>query len=174
MSVALNSLGDLSRLEGDYERAGLLYTEVARNAREHGAVFTRPGLLHNLAYVAHHVGEDERARSQFEEALSLYRDMGDRRGVAECVAGIATLETESNPRNATHLLSAALAAAEAMGSRLSSSNRGEYDRALAALHAALDETDFLTAWEKGRSMSLDEAMRCALGGACGDTEPVDR
>lgn len=168
MSVALNSLGDLARLEGDYERAGLLYREVETKARENGAVFTRPGLLHNNAYVAHFMGEDERARHQFEEALHLYRDMGDRRGMTECVAGLATLETESDPRKAACLLSAALGAAEAMGSRLSSSNQGEYDRALAALHAALDEADFLAAWEEGRSMSLEEAIRCATGPAPAD------
>lgn len=91
----------------------------------------------------------------------MYRDMGDPRGVAECVAGLAVLEAESNPVKATHLLAAAMATAESIGSPLSSSNQGEYDRALAAIHARLDDSAFNAAWEAGKFMTIDEAVACA-------------
>lgn len=163
-SVALNSLGDLARLEGDYERAGKLYDQLMSMALRNVARFTHPGQLHNQAYVAHHFGDDTKARRQFNEAITLYREMGDPRGVAECVAGLAVLEAESNPVKATRLLAAAMTTVESMGSRLSSSNQREYDRALAAIHAELDEADFQAAWDEGRATSLDEAVACATGG----------
>jgi tetratricopeptide (TPR) repeat protein len=160
-SVALNSLGDLARLQGDYERARRLYDQLMSGSLKNIALFTRPGQLHNQAYVAHHFGDDDKARRQFNEAIHMYRDMGDPRGVAECVAGLAALEAESNPGKATRLLSAAIARAEDMGSRLSSSNDGEYERTLKTIHARLDEPTFKTAWEEGKRMSLDEAVACA-------------
>ncbi len=159
-SVALNSLGDLARLEGDYEKAGRLYDQLMSKPLRNVALFTRPGQLHNQAYVAHHFGDDARAIRQFKDAIDMYRDMGDPRGIAECVAGIAVLEAEPAPERATRLLAAAMATVESMGSRLSSSNQGEYDRALAAIHARLDESAFNAAWEEGTRMTLDEAVEC--------------
>jgi predicted ATPase len=156
------ALADLARLEGDYERAAALYEETEQLTAAPGP-FTRPSMLHNLAYIAHHQGNDQLAQEQFAEALRMYIDMGDRRGVAECVAGLGVVGAASNPTRAARLLSAAMAAAEAMGTRLSSSNQAEYDRALTLIHAQLDQQAYSAAWEQGQAISLDEAVSFALG-----------
>jgi predicted ATPase/class 3 adenylate cyclase len=161
-TVALNSLGDLARLQGDYERAGALYTEATMQSEFAGMTAPRAGLIHNLAYVAHHLGNEDRAREQFIEALNLYGERGDRRGMAECVAGLAVLAADRDPFHAAQMLAAATVAAEALGSHLSSSNQGEYDRALSSIHTHLDTDGFQKAWEKGRAMTLEDAVACAI------------
>jgi predicted ATPase/class 3 adenylate cyclase len=159
---ALNGLADLARLEGDYDHAESLYQQSARLAQETGVLFTRAGIVHNLAYIAHHRGNDVRARRGFVEAIDLFRDLGDPRGIAECVAGIAVLDAHSDPVLSTHLLAAAFHVAESMGTRLSSSNQAEYEGALAAIRAQLDESSFQAARQEGRSMSLEEAVARAI------------
>jgi predicted ATPase/class 3 adenylate cyclase len=164
-AVPLMALADLSRLEGDYERAAALYHESEQLTGAASVPFHRPPLLHNLAYISHHRGDDALASRQFTEALGLYREMGDVRGVAECVAGLGVLSAEPDPARAARLLAAAMAAAEALGSQLSWSNKGEYDAALAVIHVRLDTATFEAAWQEGRAMSLEDAVGCALAGA---------
>lgn len=162
-AVPLMALADLARLEGDYERAAALYEETVHLEGTEGGVFTWPPMLHNLAYMSHHRGDDALARQQFTEALGLFREMGDLRGVAECVAGLAVIDAAVQPARAARLLAAARAAIENLGLRLSSSNQGEYDQALAAIHASLDDTAFEAAWAQGRAMSLETAVEYATG-----------
>jgi predicted ATPase len=171
-AVPLMALADLARLEGEYDQAAALYQETWRLEGGEAAGFHRPPLLHNLAYVAHHQGDDALARQQFTEAIQMYREMGDIRGVAECVAGCAVVVAAADPARATRLLAAALAAAEDIGARLSSSNKGEYDRALATVHAQLDDTAFDAAWAEGRGMSLETAVEYATASTDGGTSPL--
>lgn len=168
IAVVLNSLADLARLEGNYDQAASIYEETASMASTAGYAFTLPGILHNLAYISHHRGDDARARMQFKEALGLYRDMGDRRGIAECVAGLATLDAGSNPTWATLLLAAATAAVESIGTRLSSSNQGEYDGAFSVIHSQLDGPAFEAAWAEGQRMTLDDAVARVMENTAGD------
>jgi predicted ATPase/class 3 adenylate cyclase len=171
-SIALNSLADLARVEGDYERAGALYQEALRLSESAGVVAPRAGLLHNLAYVAHHQGNDAQARLQLMEALNVYRDRGERRGMAECVAGIAVLEAAADPGRAARLLAAALTAAESMGSRLSSSNQREYDEALASIRTRLDQASLEEARQAGQAMTLDDAVALATQGGIDALAPT--
>jgi tetratricopeptide (TPR) repeat protein len=158
VTIALNSLADLARLSGDYEHAEALYLEAMNLSESAGMVNTRPAFLHNLAYVAHHRGNDVQARRQFIEALEFFRDRGDRRGMAECVAGIAVLDAEVDPVRAARLLAAATAAAETLGSHLSSSNQAEYDRAREIIRTELGDGSFRAAWDQGRALPLERAV----------------
>jgi predicted ATPase/class 3 adenylate cyclase len=162
-AIALNGLGDLARIQGHDDAAESFYLRSAELSTQIGLVFPRAGLLHNRAYIAHHRGDDEAARAGFKEALDLFRELGDPRGVAECVAGMAVLDAEGHPQRAARLLAAAFSTAESMGTRLSSSNQTEYDAAMAVIHAHLDGADFQSAWAEGRAMSLDDAVAYAVG-----------
>ncbi|HEX6509979.1 MAG TPA: tetratricopeptide repeat protein [Chloroflexota bacterium] len=160
--AALNGLGDVARLEGDYDDAQAFYEEAIETAKDAVGFMPRPGLLHNLAHVVHVQGDDARARRLFAEALALFREMGDLRGVAECVAGLACLTAETDPALTARLFSAATSLGESKNTQLSRSNWADYDRALAAVHARLDDDDFQAAWTQGTGMSLDEAAAAGL------------
>src|SRR5439155_26698516 len=75
--------------------------------------------------------------------------LGDRKGVAECVAGLAGVVVESEPGRAARLLGAASGAVEARGTALSTSNRPGYDRTLATARARLGDEAFGAAWAAG-------------------------
>jgi hypothetical protein len=106
------------------------------------------------------------------EALNVYRDRGERRGMAECVAGIAVLEAAADPGRAARLLTAALTAAESMGSRLSSSNQREYDEALASIRTRLDQASLEEARQAGQAMTLDDAVALATQGGIDALAPT--
>ncbi len=74
-----------------YERAGRLYEESLALFRNLGATGDIARSLHNLGYVAHAQGDDDRAAAQFAESLSLFDERGNRRGIAECLLGLAAV-----------------------------------------------------------------------------------
>jgi hypothetical protein len=123
-----------------------------------GITMARPGMMHNLAHVAHVRGDDSRARELFLEALDLFEEMGDRRGIAECVAGLACLFAESDPREMARLFGATGAAVREMGIALSGSNRADYDRAITEARSRLG-AEFDEAVRDGERISLAEAVR---------------
>lgn len=164
-AVALINLGDLARLEGNYDQAARYYEESRDLAAATGVAMGRPPILHNLAYIAHYRGDDAEARKLFEESLSLFSEMGDRRGMAECVAGLACLMAETKPAETARLFGAATAAMRALGTRLSPSNEADYDQALEAVHARLDYAAFQAAWTEGEGMTLKAAAAQALQNA---------
>jgi tetratricopeptide (TPR) repeat protein len=158
VALALNSLGDLDRLEGEYDRAEDRYEEALARVTHIGITMARPGMIHNLAHVAHARGDDTKARELFREALDLFEEMGDRRGMAECVAGLACLHAGSDPREMARLFGAASAAVREMGVALSGSNQADYDRAIAEARSHLG-AEFDEAVREGESISLAEAVR---------------
>jgi hypothetical protein len=121
------------------------------------------GLLHNLGYVSLHQQDAVRAAELFAESLSLFRDAGDRRGLAECLAGLAGVAAVAvQPVRAAQLFGASEALLEAIGARLSASNLDDYERNLTHARKSLDAPAFAAAWSAGRAMSLEQAIASAL------------
>jgi hypothetical protein len=69
---------------------------------------------------------------------------------------------ERQPKRLTRLLGAAEAFCETLGFRPPLSDPAEYERSVAAGHAALDDASFSAAWTEGRAASLDQAVAYAL------------
>jgi predicted ATPase/DNA-binding CsgD family transcriptional regulator/Tfp pilus assembly protein PilF len=165
VAMALNGLGDAARSRGDGPAARAAYEEALPLFQRIGAPAAYPGILHNLGYVALSAGEPARAVELFLESAELYRSGGaDRRGVAECLMGLADAAVRSGQAElAAGLFGAAEAALEALGSTFTPANRGDYERGLASLRAALDADRLAAAWSDGRSWSLDEALALGRG-----------
>jgi hypothetical protein len=66
---------------------------------------------------------------------------------------------------AVRLLGAAEAVVQTFGRSLPVAVPEEYQRTVDGARAALGEAAFAAAWEAGRALSLEEAIRCALGEA---------
>jgi predicted ATPase len=162
LAMALAEIGDLFRLRGEHARAGALYRESLSLRRGLGIPGSTPSLRHNLGYVALAAGDVAGAAEQFTDALDEFRQLGERRGVAECLIGLAGVAaTDGRAGDAARLFGAGEAAMEAVGGSLWPSNRADYERLLALARAGLDAAAFETARAEGRRLPLEQAITLA-------------
>ena len=162
--MALNSLADLLRSRGDALGAGEAYEEAlplfrALDPRRRA----RHGLLHNLGYVALARGDLVRAAEHFVESAEQYRRVGtDRRGLAECLVGLASVAVRSAKFElAARLLASVDAALAELGTTVSASNQTAYEAVTAAVAAGLSPADRLRAARIGQHLSLVDALEQA-------------
>jgi hypothetical protein len=119
-------------------------------------------LVNSLGYVAQHEGDLQKARGQFHESLAMFRRLGNKRGIAESLAGLAGLEAvEGDPHQAAELLSAGEAMMAATGAAWWPADRVEITRARTAIQSSLEENVFAEAWEKGQALTFDQAIALA-------------
>ena len=160
----LNSLGEMARLQNDYERARALYNESLALRRELGTRFGMAMMLHNLGYVALHRGDGRQAAAFFEESMALYRELNARKGIAECMAGLAGVaRVEAQPERAARLFGATEVLQEATGTHLIAADKAEYDRNVALVRSQLDEATFAAVWAEGREMAADASVFSSSG-----------
>ena len=161
-AAALNKLGDVARAQSDYARAGRWYEESLRRLEGQGDEL-RASVLHNLGYVAIAKGDQPHAAALFTQSLRLCQARGEQRGVAECLVGFACLAAATSQHiRAARLFGAADAALQSLGTELSPSNRLDQRRGLDIARGG-DLDAFTTAYAAGRALSIDEAVRDALG-----------
>jgi hypothetical protein len=91
------------------------------------------------------------AIATIKEGMLLYRETGDMRGVADCLAGVAGANgAQAQPIPAARLLGAADALRAAIGISIREPvDRVEYERNMAIVRAQLDEATFAAAWAEG-------------------------
>ena len=159
-ALGRNALGDLARGQGRYRdavehyRASLAATDATHQLQ---AVFR-----HNLAYALTHLGDLPQARRLFADAGSRFRALGDVRGAAECVAGLAVTVADGQPARAAEAFAAAMRVINDLGARPSASNRCEYDSLMDSAKRQLGNGGLQGALERGRRLSLDRAEALLL------------
>jgi hypothetical protein len=93
----------------------------------------------------------------------MFRDLHSRRGVAECLAGLAALAlADEDGTRAARLWGAAEALREAAGIAMWAADQIEYERQLAMLRAGMDAHTLSAAWAAGRARSPEQAISEAL------------
>jgi hypothetical protein len=104
------------------------------------------------------------AQTKYERALTIiYHEMGIKRQVAFCLEGLAAVAFAGNrPERAARLFGATQAHIEEFGFTTSRRAVIEYEQAKTDVRAALGEVAFTAAWDEGYSMSLEQAVDCAL------------
>jgi hypothetical protein len=114
--------------------------------------------------------EYEQARAMSQKSLALYRDLGDNKGVADCLEALAETEVEmlmeeenrkASPRAAI-LLAAQTALRKMIGYPLTPFGRPIYEQTVATARTQLSETAWAQAWVEGQSMSTEEIIAYAL------------
>ena len=167
LSFALSNLGEVARTQGQYDLAGKYYEECEALLRETGDTDTvdLARFVHNLGYIAQHKGDFPRAESQFRKSLTIFRRLGNRRGIAECLAGLAGLKARQGEaqRGAT-LLSAAESLIQSTGGAWWPADRVEVETNQEILRAALSESELTAAQKKGKAMTLEQALVFASEG----------
>lgn len=158
-SFVLNNLGEVARVQGDYEAARRYYEESELLLRSTGDKGDLARFIHNLGYIAQHEGDIQKAEAQFTESLAMFRTLGNKRGIAECLVGFAGLRAiQGQARLAARLMGAAEAIMATNGAGWWPADRGEIERARAAIQSRLDEATFAAEWSKGQEMSLERAV----------------
>jgi len=164
LALSLSNLGALLSDQGDYGAARVVCEEGLAVNRETG---DRRGLCWSLGALADvdlAEGDLGDARAAYGESACVARDIGDRLAAAVALEGLARVAIGSERHAlATRLFGAADALREALGSPLPPDGRQACDRNLAGVRADLGNEDFGAAWTRGRAMTLDEAIREALG-----------
>jgi tetratricopeptide (TPR) repeat protein len=162
----LNALGEVTRFEGDFERAGAFYEQAVEDFRELGSRFPLANPLMGLAWVSLHKSHYRKASALFQESLELHRDYGYKIGmVEECLGGFAAiLGMTGKPKEAARLFGAVESLLESLGTAefMEPQDQKELDEYVAAVRTQLDEQSFAKAWEDGRKMTMEQAIELAL------------
>jgi len=162
----LNNLGEAARLMGAAAAAGGYYEASLRIHRDLDAKNEIPRLLHNLGYLALHAGDSTRARSLFVESLMGFRAIGQNRGLAEPIAGLACLhasaQTPDHALVAARLWGAAAAIYTVERAPVWPADRAEHARYQALARALISESAYETAFAGGALLSVDQAVSEAL------------
>ena len=147
---------------GDLERSRELYEEILPRARSTRHAFAQAVALSMLADIAVDQARVEDATAQLQEAQRILRELNDRLLLAVGVGRFASvLAAAGRPVPATEVLSSSEALMEEMGARppwfahISA-------KTLAVVRAELDESAFAEAWERGRTLTADEAVALAV------------
>ena len=163
--MAVACLAYLAMHEGDFDRAGLLHEEVLGlvppAGREVGA-WGSP--LFDLALLRVLQQRHDEARALCAEGIGLYREFGDRRGIAWCLGILSATEAaDERTLRAARLRGAMEGLLESVGAPIQVSfNHWIGDRSLDAMRADLGDSEFQAAVAEGRSMPLSRAIQFGL------------
>jgi non-specific serine/threonine protein kinase len=162
---ALYGLGVAARHAGDASTARELLDESLAIFRELGDREGMAKAMSNLGQVAAAQGDYPAARSLQQEGLAIYRELSDRSGIAGLIEGLAgTAFALGEPVRAACLWGAMERLREDIAAPMAPSERPHYDRIVADARAAIDDAAaFDLAWQRGRAMTLDQAIAYALG-----------
>jgi predicted ATPase/DNA-binding XRE family transcriptional regulator len=166
MAEALNTLGDVARVEGDYRSAEKSYQEALGVLTDVGVRSSQSSVNHNLGHVALRRGDIDAARAYFRDALQGFARLGDRRGMVECLVGLAGVWARARPERAARLLGAADAQFSAMRAQLFPSNRPDYEYCLTDVRERMEPKEFARARAEGRGLTLGRAITEAFDDAC--------
>jgi predicted ATPase/class 3 adenylate cyclase len=161
--------GRLFAITGDLDRAESIFREANQGFQEFGEP-TRTNITRSeLAHTLRRQGKWDQALSLYRETILYYRDRGHEPAVAnqlECFAYIAIAQEE--PDIAGRLLGAAQAIRERTNNPIHLPwEIADYEQAMNQLDEMLGGAGRDAAVEKGRSMTLDEAVSFARTGQAG-------
>ncbi|HEY7031220.1 MAG TPA: LuxR C-terminal-related transcriptional regulator [Thermomicrobiales bacterium] len=160
-------MGEVARDVGDPVEARRQWEQAAAHMR---AVGERRGLgivLFRLATLSASA-DPAGSAALHAEALAVRWEVGDRRGIAEGLEGVARIAMRwGNAERAARLLGSAEALREAIAAPLPESERPAYDRLAGSVRNALGRDAFSAAIEAGRATSLQEAVSTASAEANG-------
>ena len=161
---ALSVIGELARMEGDYERAGAAYEESLSINRELGDKHREALTLLNLAYISHYNEDYRQEEELIKEAMMLRLEFKSKYFTTICLDALASpIGAKGEPERAAILLGASQALLDGMGIERQIADQHEINRIIASLHKQLDEITFEKAWTEGQAMSPDQAIAFALG-----------
>ena len=149
MATTLNNLGLSVYGQGDFDRAGQIYTESLALAKELDTRFIAGASFNNLAMLVYLQGDYDRASALFQEGMALRYEFGDVWCTAATINNIGVLaRMHGDYERAISCSEETLAMSEEIGNKsgiamslsnlgLSASKQGDYARAAASFARCL-------------------------------------
>ncbi|MFB3907429.1 MAG: protein kinase [Candidatus Eisenbacteria bacterium] len=124
--------------------------------------------LHNLAGIDAQEGRFDTARLRYARSLSIRKGLGDRLGIIESLEAIGFLEIEAGDyRRAACVLGAAAAVRAEIEAAVPPPRERQLEKALGRARRQLGHSAVESEWERGRRMTIPEAVECAASGLPG-------
>ena len=163
IAQALNIIGEIARIGGDVDRAKRTYKECLAISQQTGESRRVYFMTENLAFLALHEGDHERAMALQLEAIEMARETDNRLDLASALAFLAgSVAASGQLKRAAQLLGTSESALDGMGARHQPSDKTEVDRIIALVRAQLAGSTFQTEWAQGQAMSLEQAVAYVL------------
>jgi non-specific serine/threonine protein kinase len=169
--LLFSGLGNLAvalHRRGDWAAARELYEQALAVARELGTPWEIGNTLNEIGRAECDEGRHDLALKHFAEGVTILHGLGNRPDVIASLEGLAGVAAATAaPRRAARLSGAADALRQEMGNTRSVHESVAYERQLKPVCAILTAEAFDQAWDEGRAMSLDDAVRYALDDQAG-------
>ena len=167
MAFGLNNYGEVARALGNYDRAEEFYRRTEALYTQADAKGDQARLVHTFGYITLHKGDYGESKALFLQSLSDFRELGNHRGIAECLAGLAVLAVvQENYEWAVPLLGAAEKQLTSFGGDWWPADRVEIDRAVDRMRTALGNA-YEGLWDQGQAMAVEDAIHYATNEAQG-------
>jgi non-specific serine/threonine protein kinase len=159
----LMNLGLAVQARGDWAAARESFEAAIALARSIGNPWLIGESMKELGRSECDAGTYDLAREHLTESMSTSCELRDRRRVAEVLEGFAGLALAADAASrAVRCLGFAEALRDEIGSVRSLRDQRRYDRDVDAARARMPPGAFGHAWDEGRAMTLEEAVRYAL------------
>jgi predicted ATPase/DNA-binding SARP family transcriptional activator len=164
-ALAQTGLALAARRQGDHGRARELYQEALSFYREAAFAAETARALASLGYVEELREDLDAAEACHRESVQLAQDLPDRLPLALALEGLACVATaRRQPGRAAVLLGAAESIRTRAGSPLPPQEQADVERATNAAVRALGPKAFAAVVERGRRMTVHEAVNVAPSG----------
>ncbi len=168
--ITYSTLGQLARIQGDFERSESLFKKGLVICRQFGedyqASVTLASVLYGLGQLAFAQGNHDKAFAYQKDALELQRKWGMSTEMALSLEALAIVFAASQREvKAAKLFAAAEAYRQMKGYPLPQIDQAERERWLAHARSNCDELAFTEAWADGQTVTLEQAMDYALEAA---------
>lgn len=149
---------------GDVDRAARIYEEALALSESRGEIMWRAMAMSDYGSALWRHGDHDRGIQLLEESLGLLRRLGNQFGCAWCFEELAWTLAERDAELASVLLGAADELFTATGSHLTTfaSLVAYHDACVDAARKELGDRVFTELLNRGRAMTLDEAISFAL------------
>ncbi len=159
----LNNMGCLAAMQGDLDRAVDCFTEALALHQERGSPQGAAHASSNLGEIALEKGDVSQAARWYQRAFAIIQAIGDRQTTAQMLTGVGTVAgLRENAEDAARMFGAAEAMFEVVGTPFRPTAPAVFEQAHTAARAALGEAAFTVAWNKGRALTLEQAVAEAL------------
>ncbi len=159
VAESLGCLGEAAYHLGDLEGAARCLVEASAIARQAGRTDIEAWELGGLANVARRQGDLASATALQRRALTMQTTLGDRRQIAISLQHLAQLHASAGRGEpAARLLGAATSLRELIGAPQPAPEWADTEQTVAAVRLALSEPLWATAFQAGRSLSLEQAI----------------
>jgi non-specific serine/threonine protein kinase len=156
-ALASSFLGEAAYGQGNPDAAAFL-SEGMAHFRAVGDAYGVASTLLVLALVANDRGDQMGAATRYAEGLPLWQAVGTQEGLADWLAGVATLVAARWPEPAARVWGAADTLATRLGYVFPLPARARYDAAARGVRATLGKAACVAAWAAGQTLSPEAAV----------------